>query len=235
MGNIYIQNFGGLKMKEQNGSENKVKKEKRFSNEKRFYVWTASGCAATLVAIVLIAVLVNSLNHVDVPAVNNSSPNLQTPIDPGDGGGKDDNQPVITPPEGMIMPIESVSVCNDYGFYYNKTLNQYHEHMGVDFVAAVGAEVVASEKGTIENIYQNDVLTGTEIVINHGNGLKTVYRFVDVKDGIRVGASVKKGDVIGTIAEATGEEYKDGAHLHFEIKKNGVAVDPATYLTFEEK
>ena len=107
-------------MKEQNGSENKVKKEKRFSNEKRCYVWTASGCAAMLVAIVLIAVLVNSLNHVDVPAVgNNSSPNLQTPIDPGDAGEKEENQPVITPPEGMIMPMESVSVCNDYGFYYN--------------------------------------------------------------------------------------------------------------------
>ena len=41
--------------------------------------------------------------------------------------------------------------------------------------------------------------------------------------------------VIATVAEANGEEYKDGAHLHFELLKNGVNIDPATQLTLEEK
>ena len=41
--------------------------------------------------------------------------------------------------------------------------------------------------------------------------------------------------VIATVAEANGNEYKDGAHLHFEITKDGTVVDPATYLTLEEK
>ena len=41
--------------------------------------------------------------------------------------------------------------------------------------------------------------------------------------------------VIATVAEANGKEYKDGAHLHFEIFENGKNVDPAKYLTLEEK
>ena len=79
------------------------------------------------------------------------------------------------------------------------------------------------------------MLSGTEITVDHGNGLKSVYRFVTETDGLKVGAEVKKGDVIATVAEATGNEYKDGAHLHFEILENGKSVDPALHLTLNEK
>ena len=95
--------------------------------------------------------------------------------------------------------------------------------------------MLAVDDGVVESIYRDDVLTGTEIVIDHGDGVKTLYRFVDVADDLSVGKKVKQGDVIATVAEATGEEYKDGAHLHFEILKEGKSVDPATYLTLEEK
>ena len=50
-----------------------------------------------------------------------------------------------------------------------------------------------------------------------------------------MGDKVEKGEVIATVAEATGNEYKDGAHLHFEVRKDGKTVDPAEYLTMEEK
>ena len=79
------------------------------------------------------------------------------------------------------------------------------------------------------------MLSGTEIVVDHGNGLKTLYRFVEAKEGLKAGDSVEKGDVIATVAEANGDEYKDGAHLHFEILENGKKVDPAKHLTLEEK
>ena len=54
-------------------------------------------------------------------------------------------------------------------------------------------------------------------------------------EDLKVGDTVERGEVIATVAEPTGKEYKDGAHLHFEIKKDNVHVDPTTYLTFEEK
>jgi murein DD-endopeptidase MepM/ murein hydrolase activator NlpD len=78
-------------------------------------------------------------------------------------------------------------------------------------------------------------LKGTEIVLDHGDGLKTVYRFVIAVEGLSIGDSVKQGDCIATVADPTGDEYKDGAHLHFEILENGNSVDPTGHLTFEEK
>ena len=225
-------------MKEQNSNE---KKKKPITKEQRFYLISGIASAVALAAIVLIAVLVSSLGDVEVPtAGKNSSHITQSSKNDGVGnldnvGDEDPDEPVITTPEGMIMPLASVSVLNDYGFYHNKTLNNFYEHTGIDFTAEVGVEVLAAEDGVVESIYRDDVLTGTEITIDHGNGLKTTYRFVNVAEGLGVGSKVKKGDVIATVAEATGNEYKDGAHLHFEIKKNGESVDPTTYLTFEEK
>ena len=156
---------------------------------------------------------------------------VDKPQEPEDEG----NEPVVTLPEGMVAPVVTVSVLNDYGFYHNKTLNTYYEHAGIDFTATAGAEVMAVEKGTIESIYKDDVLLGTEIVVDHGDGLKTVYRFVTEAEGLKVGDKVEKGEVIATVAEATGNEYKDGAHLHFEIMQDGKTIDPALRLPLEEK
>ncbi len=219
-------------MKEQNGSE----KKKGMTKERKFYLFTAIGCAAVLLAIIIVAVAVTNNSTLDTPTAGTQNSSTVIPNKPDDntGGGTND-EPVITTPEGMTMPLATVAVINDYGFYHNQTLNHYYEHKGVDFVAEVGTEVLAVDDGVIESIYANDVLTGTEITVDHGDGVKSVYRFVEAAENLTVGMEVKQGDVIGSVAEATGEEYKDGAHLHFEIRENGKSVDPATYLTFEEK
>ena len=218
-------------MKEQNGKE----KKRPMSKEKKFYLFTAVGCAAVMLAIIFVAVAVTNNSVVENPTEGDNSVTIVVPNPdkkPEDSGT---NEPVITTPEGMTMPLATVSVLNDYGFYHNKTLNNYYEHKGVDFTAEVGAEVLVVEDGVVESIYTGDVLTGTEITVDHGEGVKSVYRFVNASENLTVGMQVKQGDVIGSVAEATGEEYKDGAHLHFEIHKDGKIVDPATYLTIEDK
>ena len=212
------------------------KKKTPLNGEKRFYLLTAIGCAAALVAIVVIAIVASNANKVDSPAANlPSSTVVDTPADKPQEPDDEENEPVVTLPEGMVSPVETISVLNDYGFYHNKTLNSYYEHAGIDFTAAAGTEVMAVEEGTIESIYKDDVLLGTEIVVDHGDGLKTVYRFVTEAEGLKVGDKVEKGEVIATVAEATGNEYKDGAHLHFEIMQDGKAIDPALRLPLEEK
>lgn len=224
-----------------NGEEKSMKKKKvRANGEKRFYLLTAIGCAVALVAIVVVAVVASVSGGVDDKAGLDNNSSVQTPIDPddnpvdGDENGNNNEQVVVTP-EGMVSPLETVTTINEYGFYHNKTLNSYYEHTGVDFSAEAGTSVFAVEAGVVESIYTGDILTGTEIVIKHEDGLKSVYRFVEQAEGLKVGDSVSKGQVIATVAEATGNEYKDGAHLHFEILKEGVSVDPAVYLTLEEK
>ena len=234
-------------MKEQNGKETEKKKDKAkkkswLGGERKFYLFTAIGCAAALTAIIVVAVAVSKNDVNGDKTLNNGTNNeAQLPDDGNDdenvngGGGTGDDEQVVVTPEGMVAPLETVSVLNEYGFYHNKTLNFYYEHAGVDFAAEAGTSVLAVEAGTIESIYKSDLLSGTEITIDHGDGLKSVYRFVTEIEGLSVGDTVKKGEQIATVAEANGNEYKDGAHLHLEIYKNNVNVDPAVYLTLEEK
>ena len=233
-------------MKEQNEKEKKIRK-KPMNKEKRFYLLTALGCAAALIAIVTVAIVVSTgdvnqagngggtNNGSTLPPASNDNGGNENSGNNGEQGNTGGGEQVVVKPEGMIMPMETVSLINDYGFYHNKTLNSYYEHVGLDFSAEAGTQVLAVEEGTIESIYKDDLLTGTEIVIDHGDGLKSVYRFVTEAEGLKVGDSVEKGEVIATVAEANGSEYKDGAHLHFEILENGKNVDPATLLTLEEK
>ena len=219
-----------------NKKDNETKKKKSlFKGEKKFYLLTAIGCAVAIVAIVVVALIISNTSDVDAPTgnVNSSTNTNDTPVDTPQE--PEENEPVVTLPEGMIAPIENVAVLHDYGFYHNQTLNSYYEHAGIDFTAEVGTEVLAVESGVIESVYKDDILLGTEIVVDHGDGLKTVYRFVAESEGIKAGKKVEKGEVIATVAEASGNEYKDGAHLHFEIMKDGKVIDPATRLPLEEK
>ncbi len=227
------------------------KKRPRMNGEKKFYLFTAIGCAAVLAAIIVVAIAITNANRVENPSalrgsasvsvsdsVEDGNSSSDTPVDSTDSTTPDSSTPDEKPVVGvfeMELPLEAVTVSNDFGFYHNQTLNTYYEHKGVDFTAAAGTEVMAVESGTIESIYKEDILLGTEIVVDHGNGLKTVYRFVTEADGLTVGAKVEKGDVIATVAEATGNEYKDGPHLHFEVLENGKQVDPTLHLTLEEK
>ena len=153
----------------------------------------------------------------------------------GNGDKTEDENQTATTPDGFVLPIAVAVTTNGFGFYYNQTLNNYYEHAGLDFSAEVGESVVAVDDGVVESVYVSDVLSGTEIVIDHGNGLKTVYRFVAQADGLKAGDSVSKGQAIATVAEPSGSEYKDGAHLHFEVLENGKCVDPVVYLSLEEK
>ncbi len=219
-----------MSKKEQDGNEQekKDKKKKKIDGERRFYLFTAIGCAAVLVAIIVLALAVTGAGSVNNQANDPDQPS-SVPVQ------KPDDEPTVVLPQGMALPMENVSVLSEHGFFHNATLNTYYEHKGVDFAASVGAEVFAVDDGVVESIYKNDVLLGTEIVIAHEDGVKSLYRFVTETDDLKVGDRVRRGEVIATVSEPTGNEYKAGAHLHFEITENGVSVDPTKYLTLEEK
>ena len=212
-------------MREQN--ERRSRRGDVNVKDKQAWIGLASACAAVVLSVVLIVAFASGQGpSIDAGIVDS------TPIEDVGGGQQ---QPVEEEDTGMGLPIELVAVSNEFGFFHNATLNSYYEHVGMDFSADVGASVLAAEDGTVESIYSGDVLKGTEIVLDHGNGVKSVYRFVAVVEGLKVGDSVEQGEKIATVAEPSGDEYKDGAHLHFEIHENGKSVDPSGYLPFEEK
>lgn len=225
-------------MKKQNERENKSRFES--AKDRRFYLYTVIGCAVILLSLIIVAIAI-SLGGGNDPSVNvGTSGGQQNSASAGDGnssgGGSSGNDKPVDGTQGENnLPVANVDLINDFGFYYNQTLNCYYEHVGMDFAAEAGTAVMAMQSGVVESIYRDDLLTGTEIVLDHGDGLKSVYRFVEVEEGLQVGDTVEAGEQIAVVAAATGNEYKEGAHLHFEIVKNDKNVDPATYLTLEEK
>lgn len=134
------------------------------------------------------------------------------------------------------LPTDQSNMTCGYEFAYDKTLDRFAVHQGMDFEAEVGAKVYAALDGTVTKIVSDNKLGENYVTIKHKDGMIATYKYIDVKDGLKEGAAVKKGDVIGTIAEATGMEMEQGAHLHFEMTADGKrTVNPDAYLDIVEK
>lgn len=208
--------------------------EKKTKNKKLLtYYLILGACILVLAAIAVAVTLSITLNKDEVIDDGNDQV-----IDDGGNDDNDDGNDDSTDTSGDTafgMPVETVNALNSYGFYHNTTLDKYYLHTGIDFAGAAGDEVYAVQGGTVESIVTDPRLMGTTVTIAHENGLKTVYSFVDAAEGLAAGDKVEKGDVIATVAEPMGQEYKDGAHLHFEIFLNDKAVDPEEYLDIDEK
>lgn len=98
-------------------------------------------------------------------------------------------------------------------------------HEGIDIAADYGTTILASATGkvTLSDWYGN---YGKCVIIDHGYGLSTLYGHCQTLL-VKEGQTVKKGDKIATVG-STGRST--GPHLHFEVRLNGVPVDPLQYL-----
>ena len=150
---------------------------------------------------------------------------------------KIDVEPTSTETQITFMsPVLNGTISKGYSnteLQYNQTLNQWEAHFGIDFVSASGTDVVACYDGKIESVYSN-TLEGEVVTIDHGNGLKTVYKSLT---GVTLseGSTVKQGDILGQVSTSSSKELKDGDHVHFEVWKDGSRVDPSNYLNVTEK
>lgn len=99
-------------------------------------------------------------------------------------------------------------------------------HGGVDFRCPTGTPVHAADSGTVIIAKRLTYSYGQYILIDHGNGLQTLYAH-NSSLLVSEGQSVSKGDVIA-YSGATGNAT--GPHCHFEVRKNGTRVNPMSYL-----
>ncbi len=112
---------------------------------------------------------------------------------------------------------------------YSETLNEWTTHLGIDIKADKTTIVTASEKGVVESI-KNDPRYGLTVVIKHSGGFKTIYSSLLTAEFVSEGEEVEKGETIGTVGESASFEILDGAHLHFEMYRDGEVVNPTIYL-----
>lgn len=119
-------------------------------------------------------------------------------------------------------------VSSPYGWRRHPVLMARIFHSGVDLAIAQGTPIVAAGDGTITQLGRKGAY-GKYIRIKHSNGYQTAYGHMNgYKTGLKVGSTVKRGDVIGYIGQ-TGRAT--GPHLHFEVWQNGKTVNPlGTYV-----
>lgn len=112
---------------------------------------------------------------------------------------------------------------------YSETLKEWTTHAGMDIKADKTTVVKAAEAGTVKSI-KNDPRYGLTIVIEHDDNFQSVYSNLLTSEFVVEGEKVEKGQSIGTVGNTAVFEIADESHLHFEIWKDSLPVDPSIYI-----
>ena len=112
---------------------------------------------------------------------------------------------------------------------YSETLQEWIVHQAIDIKANSRDVVKASAEGTVTAI-KNDPRYGLTVIIEHTDGYKTVYSNLLTAEFVVEGEQVKQGQTIGTVGSSATFEIADEPHLHFEMLKDDIYVDPSIYI-----
>lgn len=129
----------------------------------------------------------------------------------------------------LIWPVESGSITSGYGQRTAPMAGASSNHAGVDISVPSGTAVMAAAAGTVSKTGSSSA-RGNYMIIDHGCGLETLYQHLSGFVAA-AGQTVKAGQKIA-LSGNTG--VSTGAHLHFEVRQDGQAVDPAALIGAEE-
>ncbi len=139
-------------------------------------------------------------------------------------------KPVVIKDPEFIRPVEG-EVARNFAkdtLIYSETLDEWITHLGIDIKAERTTVVKSAEKGKVIAI-KNDPRYGLTVIVEHVNGFKTVYSNLLTTEFVSEGEEIEKGQSIGTVGNSASFEICDEPHLHFEILKDDVNVDPTIY------
>ena len=194
-------------------------------------------CVLAITAVVLAVTLTRTTTPVvpDDPVI--SKPNDDDPDDK-----KPDDDTPDKPSKKKIQiyfaaPVNYSAIGMEYTdgpdnlFVFNKTLGWWEAHKALDLLANDGAEVVAMFEGTVTKV-GSTYNHGNYVVIDHGDNVIATYASLQNVQ-VQEGQKLEKGEVIGEASISASAEYIDGAHVHLQITKDGVVVDPTPYINGE--
>lgn len=143
-----------------------------------------------------------------------------------------EEQAIFDSTDGFAWPITTRTIscgfkCSGYPFA------RWFEHSGLDLPIAYGSPLYASNSGYVTIARFDGSANYAYIMIVHNDGLASVYGHVSCVT-VAVDQYVSKGEQIGCTGGSPGTPgagaYSTGAHLHFEIRQDGIPVDPLNYL-----
>lgn len=127
------------------------------------------------------------------------------------------------------MPLEGAALTSSFGMRTHPVLGGRRQHTGIDLAAPSGTPVYATADGVVSRAdwYSS---YGLYISVEHGASMQTRYAHLS-RLAVAAGDSVKKGDLIGYVG-STGRST--GPHLHYEVRVEGLAVNPIPYMVESE-
>ncbi len=130
------------------------------------------------------------------------------------------NGPIKQGTGSFINPLATYKLGSKYGMRNGRM------HLGVDLLAPAGTDILAADSGTVVFTgYRNSY--GLLVIIEHGNGFATYYSHCS-SVSVNAGDDVVKGQKIADVGR-TGNAT--GTHVHFEVRANGICVNPANYIS----
>lgn len=126
-----------------------------------------------------------------------------------------------------IMPVNG-EIIKEYAtekLVYSETLGMWKTHPGIDIKAKLNENVKSTSNGIVQAV-EKDSFYGNVVKITDKAGYMFVYSNLDSNVLVKQGDSVKQGDVIGTVGVSATGELADKTHLHFEVMKEGIQVNP---------
>jgi hypothetical protein len=184
--------------------------------------------ASYLLVLPLIALLVLGFS----PRVHSGPAALSDPIvedfygaaqDSVTGFNRQDNIPSIYPVDKEKLKRKA----SGYGWRFHPKTKEKRFHTGIDFNIQSGEEIYSTADGIIiKSAYDQVSGKGNYVLVRHNDEFSTLYSHME-SIAVKTGDQVKKGQVIGFVG-STGAST--GPHLHYEVHKDGKAVNPIDYL-----
>lgn len=126
-----------------------------------------------------------------------------------------------------IMPVDG-DIIKEYAtekLVYSETLGMWKTHPGIDIAAKLGTKIKATASGKVIEITK-DSFYGNTIKIADSNGYIFVYSNLDSDIDLNKGDEVKQGETIGVVGVSAAGELADKSHLHLEVIKDQIQVNP---------
>jgi len=134
-------------------------------------------------------------------------------------------------PQSLILPLqgEMTAEFSKDNLIYSKTMQDWRVHTGIDIRGDLGAPVKAASDGVVISV-GNDEMKGFVVVLQHEDGLETIYANLQAGEVVKEGQAVKQGEVIGGVGATANFEIAEAPHLHFEVRKEGEYVNPFDFM-----
>jgi len=132
----------------------------------------------------------------------------------------------LSPKMDIQSPLEAGEVSSGFGWRLDPFSKERAWHTGIDIQASAGSKVSVVHDGVV-SFAGKDAELGNMLIVEHGNGMQSVYGHnaeLLVEEGEKISAGTNIANV-GMSGRAAGE------HLHFEIRHNGLSINPAPYLS----